>query len=84
MIEQLVQQADVRKCFSWRWLSYALHPIPLSANAAVFPPDQAAICSLNEAHTAFEASGGNIRTLYSYCHCRHARVHGVRPVVKEI
>jgi len=64
LVRQLVARPDIRRCFSARVLDYALNPAPRSATALVDLLPQQLQCSLDQAHAAFESSGGNILELF--------------------
>lgn len=64
LVRQLVARPNIRRCFSARVLDYALHPAPRSASAEVDVLPQELQCSLDQAHAAFESSGGSILDLF--------------------
>jgi hypothetical protein len=63
MIRQLVVRPEVRRCFSARWLDYALRPQPRRGDEAAGVLPLELQCSLDEANAAFVSSGGDIRKL---------------------
>jgi hypothetical protein len=63
LIRQLIQDSRVRRCFAARWLDYALKPEPRPDNWEVNRLGPDLQCSLSQAHSAFEAAGGDIRAL---------------------
>jgi hypothetical protein len=63
LIRQLAARPEVRRCFAARMLDYALNPVARPASESVDLLPLALQCSLNQAHAAFEASGGDIREL---------------------
>ncbi len=63
MIRQFIKEPGVRRCFSARWLEYALNPVPRPADREVRELRADLQCSLSMVHSAFEAVGGDIRVL---------------------
>ena len=65
LIRQLATRASSRRCFSARWLEYALQPRPIPATAGIdrIAPDLE--CSLDQADGAFASAGGDTRVLIS-------------------